>query len=199
MTKKSPPGRRLLRSAPFVLLASWAGSAPTGPTVGQKKRTLRARPLLGFVVTTAVGLTICAGAGAAETRTAISQMFTNPCTGEMFVAQGTLTMRSDFRVGSDGRLHETFHFNLHGTTAKGVITGAKYVVQEQVNEGINADADAAPSTQHHIIKQHYVRSGENDVLFEDDDFYLWFRIHLTINSNGVPTSMKLETAEDVCR
>jgi hypothetical protein len=199
MRKKSPPSRRQVRSALFVVLSSLARSAAAGRTVGEKKRTLRARPLLGFVVTTAVALTVCAGAGAAETRTAISQMFTNPCTGEMFVAQGTLTMRSDFRVGSDGRLHETFHFNLHGTTAKGVITGAKYVVQEQVNQGINADADAAPSTQHHIFKQHYVRAGETGELLEEDDFYLWFHIHLTINSNGVPTSMKLETAEDVCR
>ena len=198
MKVKSPPGRRLIRSTPFFMVASWARSAATGRTVDQKKRTLRTRPLLGFVVTTAVALTICAGAGAAETRTAVSQPFFNYCTGETFVAEGTLTMRSEFRIGSDGRLHETFHFNLHGMTAKGVITGVKYVVQEQVNQGINADADAAPSTQHHIIKQHYVRSGENDVLFEDDDFYLWFHIHLTINSNGVPTSMKLET-EDVCR
>jgi hypothetical protein len=108
-------------------------------------------------------------------------------------------MSSDFTIGADGRVHQRWHASLHAMTAKGVITGAKYVVQEAINEGLNADADAAPSTGRFIFKQHYIRSGELGGLVEDDDFYLWFHIHMTINSNGVPTVTKIESAEDTCR
>jgi hypothetical protein len=151
-----------------------------------------------FLVVT-VALAFATSAGAVETQTPISQMFFNPCTGETFVAQGTLKMSSDFTIGADGRVHERWHVTLHAMTAKGVITGAKYVVQEAINQGVNTDADGVPSTQRLSFKQHYVRSGESGALVDDDDFYLWFHIHLTINANGVPTATKIESAEDTCR
>jgi hypothetical protein len=146
-------------------------------------------------------LVVAAGATAEviTNRTPFTASFFNPCTGETFVAEGFIETHAKLVVGSDGRLHEQFHQNLKGMTAKGVVTGAKYVVQQEWNEGTNADADAAPSTQHHIFKEHYVRTGENGALIDDDDFLIYFRIHMTINAQGMPTSLKIDTEEDPCR
>jgi hypothetical protein len=198
MTKKAPPSRRHLVTAAIVRTA-WTRIAGTGTILAEGMRPRRRRSLAAVMAMTAVALVLPTAAAAAETRTPVTQMGPNPCTGEAFVAEGTFTSRLVFTVGADGRLHETFQFNLHATTAKGVATGVKYVVQEQFHEGTNADADAMPSTQHHIYKQRYVRSGEAGELFEEDDFYVWFHIHFTINSSGVPTSMKLEFSDEACQ
>jgi hypothetical protein len=52
---------------------------------------------------------------------------------------------------------------------------------------------------HWIFKEHYVRSGEGGALIEEDDFYIYTHLHLTINSNGVPTSLKVDTQEEPSR
>lgn len=157
------------------------------------------RALLIAMCTVATALGLAASAGAVDAQMAVTEEFFNPCTGEMFLAQGTLKVTSEFTIGADGRLHERFHYSLQAMTAKGVISSAKYVVQRQTSEGTNADADSAPSTMHLIFKEHYVRSGENGSLFEGDDFYVWFHMHMTINSNGVPTAFKIDSEEEPCQ
>jgi len=62
----------------------------------------------------------------------------------------------------------------------------------------NSDGDAAPSTTHFHVKLHWVRTSESGALI-DDDFYDWFNVHMTINANGVPTNVNIDTQDDVCR
>ncbi len=159
---------------------------------------MRARFILGLIGATAA-LALAASAAGVSTSTPFTQPFFNPCTGETLVATGTLTFREELTVGIDGRTHERSHMSFHGTSATAPVSGRKYVVQEQTIEGTNSDLDGAPSTTHFKIKVHWVRTGETGALIDDDDFYDWWHIHLTINSNGVPTSLKIETEDDVCR
>jgi hypothetical protein len=157
--------------------------------------------ILGVIAAAVSALALAASAAGVGTgtTTAFAELFFNSCTGEWFVAEGTVKTSVDATIGTDGRVHERWHVNLQARTAKGVITGVKYIAQQSLNQGLNADIDAAPSTQHYIFKEHYVRAGEDGTLFEDDDFYLYFHMHVTINSNGVPTVERIETDDDVCR
>jgi hypothetical protein len=160
---------------------------------------MRARLFFGVVGVAVASLAFATSATGVGTTTPFTSTFFNTCTGEAFVAEGTIQTSADFTIGPDGRVHGQSHVNLQARTAKGVVTGAKYVVQQTVNEGQNSDFDAAPSTQHFIFQEHYVRSGENGALIDDDDFYLSFHLQLTINANGVPTVERIESNEDTCR
>jgi hypothetical protein len=151
------------------------------------------------LVATATTLILAANAGAGEHRMPFTQTFNNPCTGEALVASGTLVLTETFTESSGGRFHERSRMSFHGTTARAVVTGAKYVVQEQTIEGTNSGAEGVPSTTHFRIKVHWVHTTETGALLDDDDFYDWWNIHLTINANGVPTSLKIDTEDDVCR
>ena len=157
------------------------------------------RRFVGLAVAVVSGLSLAASAGAVETSTPFTQSFFNPCTGEALVANGTLVFREDLSVGPSGRSHESSYMSFHGTGATAPVSGRKYVVQEQTIEGTNADSDGSSSTTHFHIKVHWVRTGEGGALIGDDDFYDWWHIHLTVNANGVPTSIKLDTEDDVCR
>ena len=163
---------------------------------------MRARLFFGVVgvAVAALALTTSAAGVGTGTTTAFAEPFFNFCTGETFIAEGTIQTSADFTIGPDGRAHEQWHVNLQARTAKGVVTGATYVVQRNENEGFNTDADAAPFTQHFIFYERYVRSGENGALIDDDDFYLYFNIHMTINANGLPPTVdRIEANEDTCR
>jgi hypothetical protein len=48
------------------------------------------------------------------------------------------------------------------------------------------------------LLEHYIRQGEDGSLVEDDDFFLWIRLHLTVNATGVPTAERMEFEFD-CR
>ena len=160
---------------------------------------MRPRLMIGLVVAATALLTLAATAGAAQTRMPVTQTFDNPCTGELLVANGTMVVDSDVRVGADGKIHTRSHISFHGMAATAPVSGHKYVVQDQTIEGTNSDGDAAPSTTHFRVKIHWVRTGEDGALIDDDDFYNWFRVHLTVNANGVPTSTMIDTEDDICR
>src|SRR4051794_21519677 len=160
---------------------------------------MRPRFILGLFLVAATSLALTATAGAAETRTPFTEPFDNPCTGEALVATGTMATSSDEVVGVDGKTHIRWRVSFHGVAATNPLTGHKYVVQDQTLEGSNSDADAAPSTTHFKLKFHWVRTGEDGALIDDDDFYDWFHIHMTINANGVPTAIGIDVEDDVCR
>lgn len=160
---------------------------------------MRFRFLIGLAVASTALLTLAAAAGAAQMRMPVTQAFDNPCTGEALVATGTMVTDYDINLGADGRIHTRSHVSFHGMAATAPLSGHKYVVQEQTIEGTNSDADAAPSTTHFRVKMHWVRTGESGALIDDDDFYNWFNIHLTVNAQGVPTSTTIDTEDDVCR
>jgi hypothetical protein len=148
-------------------------------------------------VVTALAVATSAGATAVETKAPFTTTFENPCTGEPVVATGFVHTVADVRFGTDGSLHDQYHFNLQGVTGTGLTTGAKYTVQEEWNVGTNADDDH--STTHHIFRQQYVRTGNTGTVLAGDDFYIYFRLHITMNANGQMTAFRIETEEEPCR
>jgi hypothetical protein len=157
---------------------------------------MRSRSIFGLAVTVFSALALTAGAGAVGTSMPFAQTFINPCTGEMVMATGTFVFSQDLTVGPNGRTHERSYMSFHGMSATAPVSGRKYVVQDQTIEGTNSDLDGVPSTTHFSFRAHWVRTGETGALIDDDDFYDWFHFHLTINSNGVPTSLKVETEDE---
>jgi len=160
---------------------------------------MRTRWILGLVVAASVSLALAAAAVAAVARTPFTQAFDNPCTGEALVATGTMVTNSDVTIGADGKIHVRSNVHFEGMAATNPVSGHKYIVQEQTLEGQNSDSDLAPSTTHFKIKIHWVRTGEDGALIDDDDFYDWFHVHTTVNANGVPTSTTIDVEDDVCR
>lgn len=162
---------------------------------------MRVRHILGVIGAATAALVLAGSIGAAQTRMPFTQALDNPCTGEMLVATGTLVEDVDLTTSPDGRTHFRSRVSFHGMAATAPLTGHKYVVQEQTLEGTNSDADAAPYTTHFKVKLHWVRTGEDGGVMpdNDDDFYDWFHVHMTVNANGVPTSTKIDVEDDVCR
>jgi len=161
---------------------------------------MHARLLLGLVGAAAVTLALMAtSAAAVTTQMPVTQTFFNACANETFTATGTLVANTDVTISPDGKFHTHSNMSFHGMSATALVTGHKYVVQDQTIDGTNEDSDAMPATTHTRIKIHYVRTGEDGTLFPDDDFYEWFTIHMTINANGVPTSTNIDTSDDPCR
>jgi hypothetical protein len=161
---------------------------------------MRSRSIFGLAVTVFSALALAASAGAAgtDTRTPFTDLLSNPCTGEEFIASGFVHTTSDFTFDLDGSIHVRDHVNMEGMTAKALVSGVKYVVQEEENLGTNASDDHM--TIHHISKLHFVRAREDDIPnLGGDDFYLYFHLHLTVNGNGTPTAMTMNTSEDTCQ
>jgi hypothetical protein len=169
-----------------------AGSA-AGKGAGMHLRRLLVLATIG-VVTLAVPVAATADS-VIETRTPFTMVFENPCTGEAFVAQGFIHTVARFTVGADGSMHDQYHLNMEGVTAK-TLTGVKYVVQEEWNVGTNARDEH--STIHHVFKQHFVRAREDGSFALGDDFSIYFRLHLTVNAQGTPTAFRLESEEEPC-
>jgi hypothetical protein len=161
---------------------------------------MRARFFLGVIgaAVSAVVLAASAGATGTNTRTPFTTIFENPCTEEVFTASGFVHVTSDFTVGPDGSLHDRYHLNLEGITARGLVSGVKYVVQEEWNVGTNAHDDQM--TMHHVYKQHFVRAREDGIaVLGGDDFYVYVHLHMTLNANGTPTAFTMNTEEEPCR
>ena len=149
----------------------------------------------GLFVAVAVAVAASAGAVAAAPSTTTTQPFSaslfNPCTEELFLAEGEIHLSTQQSVSPDGRLHVRMHSNLQnvkGTT----LSGARYVAQQVLAEHTNADGDFAPYNSNSNFLEHYIRQGETGSLLPDDDFFFWIRLHLTVNAGGVPTAERIE-------
>jgi hypothetical protein len=161
---------------------------------------MRPVSIVGVMATVVSALMLVGSATATgvDTRTPFAEDVFNPCTGELVAATGFVHTTFDSTVATDGSVHQRAHVNLVDMAATGLVTGARYVVQREINEGMNADFDAMPSTQNFIFKEHYVRVGEGGALVDDDDFYLYFKFQLTINAQGNITVSRLATPTDEC-
>lgn len=157
---------------------------------------MRPRLILGVIGAVVAALAVATGAAAVgtSTRTPITEPLTNPCTGEPIVAQGFVHITSDVTFTADGRVHDRYHLNMEGMTAK-TVTGVKYVVHEQWNQATNAHDDQA--TVQHVFRQHFVRAREDGTFVLGDDFYVYFHMHVTLNANGTPTAFWIEPEEEV--
>ena len=134
------------------------------------------------------------GANFVETQQPFGPMpLTNPCTGEPFVATGRMHTRVYFSVTADGKMHMSGHINLQGV--QGVTaTGVRYVVQHNDNSHIIGDSDFAPFNSHVTAREHFVRVKSDGTFDEqEDDFYAYFRLHLTVNGNGATTVDRMDS------
>lgn len=157
----------------------------------------------GLFVVVAVAIAASAGAVAAAPATTtsqpFSQVFYNPCTGEPFHAEGEIHLRAQQSLSPDGRLHVTVGSSLQNVKGTGLTSGARYVAQQVLAEHTNADGDFAPFNTNSNFLEHYIRQGETGSLpEEDDDFFFWIRLHLTVNAGGVTTVDRIEM-ESECR
>jgi hypothetical protein len=122
----------------------------------------------------------------------------NPCTGEPLVITGFFHSRVYFDVGANGSTHVVVEFNLEDTKATAP-SGATYVVKESLETHTNAQSAFVPFNTEFNFVEHYVRAGESGALVDDDDFYLAFRFHVTVNANGTTTVQRLTSNDDTCR
>jgi hypothetical protein len=133
-----------------------------------------------------------------ETHTPLTDSRFNPCTGEPLVITGFFHSRVYFDVGLDGSTHFVLEFNLQDMKAT-ALTGTTYVVKESLETHTNAQSDFVPFNTEFNFVEHYVRAGESGALVDDDDFYLAFRFHVTVNANGTTTVQRLTSNDDTCR
>jgi hypothetical protein len=157
---------------------------------------------LSLLVTAVIALPGAASAAivkTVETHTPITEPRTNPCTGEELVVTGFFHSRVYFDVGLDGSTHFVLEFNLQNMKATAAITGARYVVKQSIETHTNAQSDFLPFNSEFNFVDHYVRVGEDGTLMDDDDFYLAFRSHITVNANGTTTANRLYSTDDTCR
>jgi hypothetical protein len=157
--------------------------------------------VLLLLVTAALALPAAASGAivkTVETHTPFTDSRFNPCTAEPLVITGFLHSRVYFDVDVDGSTHFVLEFNFENMKAT-TLTGATYVVKEGVQTHTNAQSDFIPfNTQFNFVEQ-YVRRGESGTFVDGDDFYLAFRMHITVNANGTVTAQRLESNDDVCR
>jgi hypothetical protein len=156
---------------------------------------------LSLLVTAVIALPGAASAAVVktvDTHTPITDLRFNPCTGESLVVTGFLHSRVYFDVGLDGSTHLVFEFNLENMKAA-TPSGKTYVVKQDIETHTNAQSDFLPINTEFNSVEHYVRAGETGALIDDDDFYLAFRFHITVNANGTTTANQLSSNDDTCR
>jgi hypothetical protein len=159
----------------------------------------RCLALVAFVLLLTAWTAAPVGASSAVTaKEPFSEVLFNPCTAELFIAEGEIHMKTQESISLDGKLHIALESNLQNVKGVGLTTGARYVVQQVLAEHTNADSDLAPFSTNSNFLEHYIRQGEDGSLVEDDDFFLWIRLHLTVNATGVPTAERMEFEFD-CR
>jgi hypothetical protein len=163
-----------------------------------QRRLAWALPLL---VSAALGLPGVASAAivkTVDTHTPYTDSRVNPCTGEPLVITGFMHSRVYFDVGLDGSTQFVLEFNLENMKAT-ALSGATYVVKENIETHTNAQSGFVPYNTEFNFVQHYVRAGETGTLLDGDDFYLAFRMHVTVNANGSTTVQRLVSNDDSCR
>jgi hypothetical protein len=161
-------------------------------------RLLRAVPLLVTVALALPGAASAAIVNTVDTHTPFADARFNPCTAEPLAITGFFHSRVYFDVGLDGSTHFLLEFNLENMKATTAM-GATYVVKESIETHTNAQSAFVPFNTEFNFVEHYVRSGENGALVDDDDFYLGFRFHVTVNANGTTTVQRLTSNDDTCR
>jgi hypothetical protein len=133
-----------------------------------------------------------------ETHTPLTDARFNPCTAEPLVITGFFHSRVYFDVSSDGSTHAVLEFNFQNMKAT-TLTGTTYVVKENVETHTNARSGFVPMNTQFNFVEHYVRRGDTGTFVDGDDFYLAFRMHVTVNANGTVSAQRLESNDDVCR
>ena len=124
----------------------------------------------------------------------------NPCIvpAEPFVGTGTLHLLVSGNIAEGGMAQSHLEANLQGLQAV-TLTGKRYMVADTTSQTFVLDAvDAAPFEVTWVETANFIRVGEDPTITGADDFFLHFRIHATVNANGVVTVDRV-TIDTFCR
>jgi hypothetical protein len=148
------------------------------------------------LVACALAAATCAAAGPAfSTTSTIAYGGFNMCTGEPFSGTGELHFLMSENLSASGNIES--HLNVRFDGLKAVTTtGKKYVVQDTFNHDFTIGTASEDTFD---ITAHFVRVGEDGTFVLGDDFYEYFRAHITANANGVPTATQVSTSDDPCQ
>ena len=150
---------------------------------------------------------VAAGAGAANASAEVLANESVPFAGsvpslcpgfpELIAVEGTMHTKTAGSVSQDGDTKSQIETNITGVQGIGMLTLKKYVMNVQSSEMAHTEADPEggmqATTQQTLI---LTRQGETGALLTGDDFRLHVIIHLTQNSNGVPTAGKVDLGEE---
>ena len=145
---------------------------------------------------------VMAGAGATSASAAtitFSQpvsgiMPPNQCNGEEILFNGTLHIKQTDNSSPTTPIKSQIEMNLTGVTGIGALTGARYIVSDQVSDMLHADPDGGDVQQTFKQSMLVTRQGETGALpipSDGDDFRLHWLIHFTA-TNGVPKAQRNE-------
>jgi hypothetical protein len=134
---------------------------------------------------------------AVSTTTTVPYDGTNTCTGDIFTGTGTLHFLFSENLSSSGVLEHHLDARLDGLQVVTTfpVAGKKYVVQDTFDDEFVFGSAAEETFD---ITAHFVRVGEDGTLVLGDDFYEYFRAHITANDTGV-TSYSIRTNDMPCQ
>jgi hypothetical protein len=124
-----------------------------------------------------------------------SGLVPNDCTGETVLVTGTVhTKQTD--NSSPAGIRSQMETNLTGAKGTGTVTGARYVMNDQVSDMQHAEFDPFGNAQMTMENTtNLTRLGESGALVTGDDVRLHVLAHLTI-SNGVLRAQKFDLRAD---
>ena len=161
---------------------------------------MRSRSYAACVAIAAVTAGVCASSASAETITfdvPVNGTVFNDCTAEFMLITG----RQHFKVTDNSTLSglkSQIEMNLTGVKGTGLVSGARYVMNDQISDMQHAEFDPFGNAQMTMENTtNMTRQGESGALLTGDDFRLHALAHLTV-SNGVTRSQKSDLRAD-CR
>jgi hypothetical protein len=162
-------------------------------------RRLRAsRAVFALMVLGGGALLSAAGAGAGPavaTTMPITYAGTNLCTEEAFTGTGTVRFVTAENLSTSGAIQSHVEVRVDGLKAV-TPTGTKYVVQDTFSREFVISRAAEETFD---LTAHFVRVGEDGSLVLGDDFYEYFRTHITANANGVVTAERVDVQDQPCQ
>ena len=155
--------------------------------------------ILAALVLAGVALIGARGAAAGPAvsyTTPVTYEGTNLCTGEMFTGTGNVHFLLGENQSASGVIEYHLNVRIDGLQAVVPLSGKRYVVQDTFNNEF-VFSNAAEDT--FDITAHFVRVGEDGTLILGDDFYEYFRTHITANANGTVTAFSVRTSDAPCQ
>jgi hypothetical protein len=164
-----------------------------------EKRTRNAAALL--LISLLLGAGALIGARAASADAAFSETTPttyagfNLCTGEPFSGTGTMHFLMSDRVSNSGALQHHLLTTVDGLQAVTPL-GKRYVVQDRYSDEF---VFSGASEETFDITAHFIRQGEDGTFILGDDFYEYYRAHITTNANGMITAFDITTSDMPCQ
>ena len=119
----------------------------------------------------------------------------NSCTSEAFSGTGTMHFLMSDRMSSGGAIQHHLLTTIDGLQAV-TLTGKRYIVQDTFSDEF---VFSGASEETFNVTAQFIRVGEDGTLILGDDFYEYFRSHITANANGMITAFDVRTNDMPCQ